>query len=155
MAKGKFSLDFDGFLDLAARISEAGGEEALKKATENALKKSAEIANAEVEAAMNKSRYSFMAGVKGSKGRARQSAAKVAAAPVKWEGTTASAQIGVDLAEAPEVAILMYGTPHIKGDTQLKNAIKVKGKTRKKVDEAQAAEFNAVMREVMEGGGNG
>lgn len=155
MAKSKFSLDFSGFLDLAERISEAGGEAALKKATENALAKSAEIANAEVAAAMNKSRYSFTAGVKGSKGRARQSAAEIAAAPVTWEGTTAKAKIGVDLAEAPEVAILMYGTPHIKGDTTLKNAIKVKGKVRKKVEEAQVAEFNAVMREVMEGRGNG
>ena len=152
MAKSKFALDFSGFLDLAARISEAGGEAALKKATENALEKSKEIANAEVAEAMNKSRYSFTAGVKGSKGRARVSAGKVANTPVKWEGTTASAPIGVDLADAPEVAILMYGTPHIKGDTALKNAIKVKGKVRKKVDEAQAAEFNAVMREVMEGG---
>ena len=155
MAKGKFSLDFDGFLDLAARISEAGGEAALKKATENALAKSKEIANAEVEQAMNKSRFSFTAGVKGSRGRARVSAGKVSSAPVKWEGTTATAQIGVDLAEAPEVAILMYGTPHIKGDTALKNAIKVKGKVRKEVDKAQAAEFNAVMREVLGGGNNG
>lgn len=154
MAKGKFSLNFDGFLDLAARISEAGGEAALKQATENALAKSAEIANEEVAQAMSKSRFSFTAGVKGSKGRARRSAAKVANAPVKWEGTTAAAQIGVDLSEAPEVAILMYGTPHIKPDTQLKNAIKVKGKVRKKVDEAQAAEFNAVIKKVMEGGGN-
>ena len=155
MAKSKFSLDFSGFLDLAERISAAGGEEALKKATENALEKSAEIANAEVAQAMNKSRYSFTAGVKGSKGRARQSAAEVAAAPVTWEGTQASAKIGVSLAAAPEVAILMHGTPHIKPDTQLRNAIQVKGKARKKVEEAQAAEFNAVMREIMEGGGNG
>lgn len=155
MAKSKFSLDFSGFLDLAARISEAGGEAALKKATENALAKSAEIANAEVAAAMNKSRYSFTAGVKGSKGRARQSAAEIAAAPVTWEGTTAKAKIGVSLAEAPEVAILMHGSPHIKPDTKLKSAIQVKGSVRKKVEEAQAAEFNAVMREVMEGLGNG
>jgi hypothetical protein len=155
MARSKFSLDFDGFLDLAERISEAGGEAALKKATENALAKSAEIANAEVAEAMNKSRYSFTAGVKGSKGRARRSAAEVAAAPVTWEGTQATAKIGVSLAKAPEVAILMHGAPHIKPDTQLKNAIKVKGKVRKKVDEVQAAEFNAVMREIMEGGGNG
>lgn len=155
MAKSKFSLNFDGFLDLAARVSEAGGEAALKKATENALAKSAEIANAEVEQAMNKSRYSFTAGVKGSKGRARQSAAEVAAAPVTWEETQASAKIGVSLAAAPEVAILMHGTPHIKPDTKLKSAIQVKGKVRQKVDEAQAAEFNAVMREIMEGGSNG
>lgn len=155
MAKGKFSLNFDGFLDLAARISEAGGDEALKKATENALTKSKEIANEEVARAMGKSRFSFTAGVKGSRGRAKKSAEKTAAVPVKWEGTTATAHIGVDLSEAPEVAILMHGSPHIKPDTQLKNAIQVKGKVRKKVDEAQAAEFNAVMREIMEGGANG
>lgn len=152
MAKGKFSLNFDGFLDLAARISEAGGEAALKKATENALTKSKDIANAEVERAFDKSRYSFTAGEGGSKGRARASLDKVEAEPVKWEGTTATAHIGVNLAEAPEVAILMYGTPHIKADTQLKNAVKVKGKARKMVDEAQAAEFNAVISEIMEGG---
>ena len=155
MAKSKFSLDFDGFLDLAARISEAGGEAALKQATENALNKSKEIANEEVAQAMSKSRFSFKEGERGSKGRARRSAAKVAAEPVKWEGTIAAAKIGVDLAEAPEVAILMYGTPHIKGDTQLKNAVKVKGKIRKKVEAAQAAEFNAVINKIMEGGGNG
>ena len=155
MAKSKFSLGFDGFLDFAAQISEAGGEEALKKATENALQASKDIANEEVARAMEKSRYSFTAGVKGSKGRARQSAAEVAAAPVTWEGTQASAKIGVSLAAAPEVAILMHGTPHIKPDTQLRNAVKVKGKVRKKVDEAQAAAFNAVISEIMEGGGNG
>lgn len=155
MAKGKFALDFDGFLDLAERISEAGGEAALKRATENALAKSKEIANAEVARAMEKSPYSFTAGVKGSKGRAKRSAEETAAAPVTWEGTRASAKIGVSLAAAPEVAILMHGTPHIKPDTQLRNAVKVKGKVRKKVEEAQAAEFNAVMREIMEGGGNG
>lgn len=155
MAKSKFSLNFDGFLDLAARISEAGGEAALKKATENALAKSKEIANKEVAQAMNKSRFSFSAGVKGSKGRARASLGKVESEPVKWEGTTATAHIGVNLAEAPEVAILMHGTPHIKPDTQLKNAIKVKGKVRKKVDEVQAAEFNAVMNDIIGGGENG
>lgn len=155
MARKKFSLDFSDFSLLAEQISKAGGDVALKKATENALEKSKDIANAEVVRAMEKSRYSFTAGEKGSKGRARQSAAGVASDPVEWEGTTASANIGVDLSEAPEVAILMYGAPHIKPDTQLRNAIKVKGKVRKKVDEAQAVEFNAVMREVMEGGGNG
>ncbi len=155
MAKGKFSLDFSGFLDLAARISEAGGDEALKRATESALTKSKDIANEEVAQALEKSRYSFTAGVKGSRGRAKKSAEKTAATPVKWEGTTATAHIGVDLADAPEVAILMHGSPHIKPDTQLKNAIKVKGKVRKKVDEAQAEAFSSVMREIMEGGTNG
>lgn len=153
--KSKFALDFDGFLDLAARISEAGGEEALKRATESALNASKQIANEEVARALNKSRYSFTAGVKGSRGRARKSAEEISAEPVKWEGTQASAQIGVDLADAPEVAILMHGTPHIKADTQLKNAIKVKGKVRKRVEEAQAAAFSAVISEIMEGSGNG
>lgn len=155
MAKSKFSLNFDGFLDLAAQISEAGGEKALKRATENALTKSKEIANNEVLNAMSKSRFSFTAGVKGSKGRARKSAEKTAADPVTWDGTTATAKIGVSLADAPEVAILMHGSPHIKADTLLRNAVKVKGKVRKKVDEVQAAEFNAVMNEIIGGGGNG
>ena len=49
----------------------------------------------------------------------------------------------------------MHGSPHIAPDNALKNAVKVKGKVRKKVDEVQAAEFNKVMNEIMEGGSNG
>ena len=153
MGKNKFSLDFDDFLKLADQVDRLG-EGYLKQATENALRKSTDYVNQEVENAMNKSKYSFTAGQGGSKGRARASLQKVAQMPIEWEGTKAFAYIGVDLSEATEVIFLMNGTtlngnPHIKADTKLKNAIKVKGKVKKKASEIQKEEFTKVIEEAM------
>lgn len=153
MGKNKFSLDFDDFLKLADQVDRLG-EGYLKKATENALRKSSDYVNQEVLNAMNKSKYSFTAGQGGSKGRARESLQKVSQMPIKWEGTKAFAYIGVDLSEATEVIFLMNGTtfngnPHIKADTKLKNAIKVKGKVKKKASEIQKEEFTNVIEEAM------
>ena len=153
MGKNKFSLDFDDFLKLADQVDRLG-DGYLKLATENALRKSTDYVNQEVENAMNKSKYSFTAGQGGSKGRARESLEKVSQMPIKWEGTKAFAYIGVDLSEATEVIFLMNGTtlngnPHIKADTKLKNAIKVKGKVKKKASEIQKEEFTNVIEEAM------
>ena len=153
MGKNKFSLDFDDFLKLADQVDRLG-DGYLKQATENALRKSSDYVNQEVLNAMNKSKYSFTAGQGGSKGRARESLEKVSQMPIKWEGTKAFAYIGVDLSEATEVIFLMNGTtlngnPHIKADTKLKNAIKVKGKVKKKASEIQKEEFTKVIEEAM------
>lgn len=145
MAKTNFSLDFDGFLDLAAQIDEIGGEKALKKATESALNESKKHIQAEIEKFMYMSPYSFTAGYRRSKGRARASLDKISEIPVQWEGTTAKAYIGVDLEEAPEVAILIYGSPHIKPDKKLYKAIKVKGNLRKEVSKIQKLNFAAAL----------
>ena len=153
MGKNKFSLDFDDFLKLADQVDRLG-DVYLKQATENALRNSSDYVNQEVLNAMNKSKYSFTAGQGGSKGRARESLQKVSQMPIKWEGTKAFAYIGVDLSEATEVIFLMNGTtlngnPHIKADTKLKNAIKVKGKVKKKASEIQKEEFTKVIEEAM------
>lgn len=153
MSKNKFSLDFDDFLKLADQVDRLG-EGYLKKATENALRKSTDYVNQEVLNAMNKSKYSFTAGQGGSKGRARESLEKVSQMPIKWEGTKAFAYIGVDLSEATEVIFLMNGStlngnPHIKADTKLKNAIKVKGKVKKEASKIQKEEFTKVIEEAM------
>ena len=153
MGKNKFSLDFDDFLKLADQVDRLG-DGYLKQATENSLRKSTDYVNQEVENAMNKSKYSFNAGQGGSKGGARASLEKVSQMPIEWEGTKAFAYIGVDLSEATEVIYLMNGTtlngnPHIKADTKLNNAIKVKGKVKKKASEIQKEEFTKVIEEVM------
>ena len=153
MGKNKFSLDFDDFLKLADQVDRLG-DGYLKLATENALRKSTDYVNQEVENAMNKSKYSFTAGQGGSKGRARESLEKVSQMPIKWEGTKAFAYIGVDLSEATEVIFLMNGStlngnPHVKADTKLKNAIKVKGKVKKEASEIQKEEFTKVIEEAM------
>ena len=147
MAKG-FSLDFDGFLDLAKDIGELG-DDALKKAVNDALTASKDYANAEIEKAMNSSRYNFNAGQGYSKGKAKASLQKVKQKPVEWKGTVASAYIGVDLSDAPEMIFIMYGTPHMKKDTAIYNALKVKGKHKKKIAELQKDIFNNALEEAL------
>ena len=61
MAKTNFSLDFDGFLDLAADIDNLGNGY-LKQAVDNALTASKNYLNNAAADAMAKSRYNFERG---------------------------------------------------------------------------------------------
>lgn len=149
MAKNKFSLDFDGFLDFAYKIDELGGSDALKKATENALTESKTQAEIEIGMALKNSKYSFTAGKKYSTGGVRNSFVEVAKMPVEWDGDICKAYVGVDTAKEPEILFTMYGTPHMTGDSKLKQAVKVQGPHRAKIDKIQKAEFEKVLNEVM------
>ena len=151
MAKNKFGLDFDGFLDLARQIDEMG-EGYLQQAVDNALTKSKEYANDEIIRAMETSPYHFVKGQGQSTGKALASVQNVEQMSVEWDGTIAKAYIGVDLKIAPEAIILAHGTPHIKPDTKLKNALKVKGAVRKEVSRIQQEEFLKVLKEAQNNG---
>lgn len=150
MAKNKFSIDFEGFLDYAEQIDKLGSEY-LKKATDNALIKSKDYVNQEVIKAMNSSKYNFNGGGR-SHGQAKKSAEEVAKIPVTWTGTVAEAVAGVSWYEAPEATLLAYGTPHIKGDTKLLNALKCKGSVRKEMSKIQQQEFIKVLQEAQKNG---
>lgn len=149
MARNKFDLNFDGFLDLAREIDSLG-EGLLQKAVDNAFTASKDFVNAEIERAMDASPYNFD-GQGYSKGESKKSLNEVKAMPVEWNGTVAKAKSGVDLKDAPQAIILAYGSPHHSGDKKLLNALKVKGKVRKEVDRIQAEEFNKVMEEALNG----
>jgi Icc-related predicted phosphoesterase len=144
MAKN-FSLDFDGFLDVAREIDELG-DGYLQKAVDAAFTASKDYVNGEIEKAMNASKYNFD-GTGYSKGTAKKSLKEIEKKPVQWSGSIASAYIGVDLKEAPEVLFIMHGTPHMKKDTALFNAVKVKGKVKQEVEKIQAEEFYKVLAE--------
>lgn len=144
MAKG-FSLDFNGFLDLAREVDELG-EGYLQEAVDRAFTASKDYVNEEIESAMNASKYNFD-GTGYSKGKAKASLSKVEQLPVEWNGSTASAYVGVDLSEAPEMLFIIHGTPHMAKDTKLYNAVKVKGKIKKEVERIQAEEFYKVIAE--------
>lgn len=150
MAKAKFGLNFDGFLEYAEKIDRMG-EGLLKQATENALTKSKEYANQAIKDAMDSSPYNFKkgganyAGHKYATGKAERSLASVSEKAVEWDGNEAVAYIGADLKESPELLILALGTPHLKADRNLNNAIKVKGKYRKEASRIQQEEFFKVM----------
>ncbi len=150
MAKKNFSLNFDGFLDLARDISNLG-DGYLQKAVDNAFTASKDYVNNEVSKAMDASRYNFD-GTGYSQGKAKQSLNEVAKMPVEWSGTIAKANIGVNTKDALEVLFLGYGTPHLAADKKLINAIKVKGKVKKEVEKIQKEEFNKVIEEALNNG---
>lgn len=150
MAKNNFSLNFDGFMDLAKELGNLGGD-ALKKAVDNAFTASKEYINEEVAKAMDASRYNFD-GTGYSQGKAKASLNEVSQMPVEWSGTVAKGYVGVKTREALEVLFLAYGTPHLTGDTKLLNAIKVKGKHKKEVERIQQEEFIKVIEEALNNG---
>lgn len=131
-----FSIDFNGFLDLAEDISNISNE-TLLEATVKALDESRKVVNIEVGKAMKDSAYSFKKGEKYSQGDARESLIEVSKMPVEVNGTEVTAYAGVDLEKAPEVLMLASGTPHLAKDTKLYNAIKVKGKVKRTIDDIQ------------------
>lgn len=151
MAKTNFSLNFDGFLDLAADIDNLGNGY-LKKAVDNALTASKDYVNNAIDAGMETSKYNFNRGQGYSKGKAKASLDKVRAMPIDWQGTVAKAYIGVNLRDALEFAFIIYGTPHLAADTNLRNAVKVKGKYKKEVSQIQLNEFNKVIEEALNNG---
>ncbi len=150
MAQNKgFGLDFNGFLDLAEDISNISNELLLDTAAK-ALEASRDIVNIEVGKAMKNSKFSFKKGEKYSRGDARESLKEVDKMPVEKEGTVVTAYAGVDLEKAPEVLILsLHGSPHEAKDTKLYQAIAVKGKVRKQVDNIQSQIFNEALKEAL------
>jgi len=151
MPKTNFDLNFDGFLDLAADLDNLGNGY-LKKAVDNAFTASKDYVNGAVDAAMESSFYNFKRGQGYSRGKAGTSLAVVRAMPVEWNGSVASAYIGVRLRDALEVTFLIYGTPHLAADVNLRNAIKVKGKYKKEVSKIQLEEFTKVIKEALNNG---
>lgn len=150
MARG-FSLNFDGFLDLAEDISNLSND-VLAQAAVTAVEESRKSVNIAIGKAMRESKYNFEAGQGYSQGTARESLIEISQKPTEVNGTVIEAVAGVDLSKAPEVIILASGTPHLAKDTKLYNAIKVKGKVRKEIDALQERIFNAALEEALNNG---
>ena len=152
MAKKGFSLDFNGFLDLAEDISNIDNKLLLDVVT-NVLDETRKKVNIEIGSALKDSEYNFEAGVGYSKGKARKSLIEVHNMPVEVNGTVVTAYAGFDLNEVPEVLILaIEGAPNREKDKRLYNAIKVKGKVKKHVDELQEKMFKKALEEALKNG---
>lgn len=142
MAK-KFGIDFEGCLELGEKIDELAGGEAVKRAVENALKATDKYVTAEVDKAVTNSPYNF-----NRTGTTKKSVDRDTT--VEWAGNEASAKAGFNISDGGLPSIfLMYGTPKIAPDTNLKNAAKGEGKHKKKIKEIQQEEFSKVIDEVM------
>lgn len=138
MARNKLRLEFKGFEEFAARLDELGGD--LKETTEKALKASHDLVTPKIKAAMTKHNKS-----------GDTSRAILDKSAVVWDGAVASIDVGFDIQKGGMPSIfLMYGTPRVKPDRDLYNAI-YGNKTKKEIKELQQEIFSADIKKAMEG----
>lgn len=143
MAKRKMSVDFAG-VDVFLEQLKALGEDAAKKATENALKATQAYIAKQAEQAMKKHEPPI-----GKYGTHTTDKAIIKDYPVEWVQSTASIAVGFDLENGGMPSLyLMHGTelngqPHIKEDAELYDAV-YGSKTRREVHKLQKAEFEKI-----------
>lgn len=117
----RMSITFDGFEDLAYRISEM--ERDLKEPVEKALTETERYVQGNVSKAAAK--YT-KGGTEYSTGRMLSAVKKPSG--VDWAGSVASVGVGFDIYAAGGGGFhsiwMMYGTPRIKKDVKLYNAIR-------------------------------
>lgn len=130
MAKLKF--EFDGLEKMMEDMHKMGAN--VKEVTKSALEKSREYINKNLENAMIPHNRT---------GKTMESIKKE---PIEWQGTVAKIPVGFNIKNGGFPSIfLMYGTPKMKKDTKLYNAI-YGSKTKKKVKEIINEEFNKVLK---------
>lgn len=138
MPKNKIGLKFDGMEELIEEFERLDGD--LKKATENALKASKQIVTPNVQSAIARHKRS---------GATEKSLDKNM--QVEWEGATASIDIGFHIRQGGLPSIfLMYGTPRMKKDTQLYDAV-YGSKLKKQIAETQKEVFQKMIARRMGG----
>lgn len=136
--KQRFGLNFDHFLEFASTIDERYGEQALRQATGNALHATKDYVTAEIKKAMDTGKYNF-----DRTGKTRSALAENTR--VHWAGTVATIKVGFNLPEGINAIFLAYGTPHIKPDIKLRQAMRGEGKHREAISDIQMTEFEEVM----------
>lgn len=120
----KIGLQLKGFEELMADLDKLGGD--LKDVTAEALKKSHDYVTPNLHQAMKKHHRT---------GRTERSIED--SGRVYWTGNTAAVDVGFDISGGGLASVfLMYGTPKMKKDTKLYNAI-YGSATKKKLAEIQ------------------
>lgn len=143
MSKG-WSIEFEQFKQLEKKLEELAGYDGVIRATESALRATDDYVTKEVDKAVASSKFDFdrTGETKGSIDKDKK---------VEWSGTIASAKAGFSIKKGGLPSIfLMYGTPKIKPDSNLKNAAKGEGIHRDKINKLQQEVFNKVINRMME-----
>lgn len=107
----KLNIEFKGFDEIVKRLTNLEGN--VKKTTENALKESKRIVHNNLEAAMQKHNqtHETVESLDNKSG-------------VKWTGGVGTIYVGFNIKEGGLPSIfLMYGTPRMKKDQKLYNAV--------------------------------
>lgn len=129
----KMKLEFDGFDEVVSRLKKLDGN--VKTTSEEALKKSKRFVHEQIGSAMNKHNRTH-----------RTIKSLDSYSDVEWSGSVGTISVGFDLSKGGMPSIfLMYGTPKMKKDQQLYNAVYGKA-TQAKVREIQEEAFYDAIR---------
>ncbi len=146
--RNRLELKVKGLDEYMARLDELGGTNAMKRATESALKASKQHVTPKINASMATS--NLPAGGRYSQGGTRKSIDTNAA--VEWEGLTGRIKVGFRFKESGLKSIfLMHGTPKMAPVPGLKDAI-YGTKTKREISKIQTETLNKVIKRIMEGG---
>lgn len=142
MAKNKIGLQFEGIEEMIERLEAAEAD--IKQATEAALKASKQVVNEGLT--RDTKNGSFPAGGKYATGALQRSIDKDF--NVKWEGTSASIEIGYDFKKSGMAQIfIMYGTPKMPKVQKIYDDI-YGTRTKRKIKEAQEEAMQKVIDRV-------
>ena len=138
MAKNKMTLQFSGFDEMLANLEALDGD--VKQAVEGSLRVASDTIARNANVAMQKHKRT---------GQTAKSIVKHS--PVKWEGTTASVDIGFNLKKGGMPSIfLMYGTPKMAKDQAVYDAV-YGTRTKREIAKRQKAIFDGMISKRMGG----
>ncbi len=147
MSKNKSKIDLSHWEEYMEEISETYGDDKLLEAGTEVVEESRKFLNVEIGKALKESKFHFKKGEGGSQGKTRESLIKVSQMPTEVVGKKVVGYAGIDYKEAPEGLILaITGSPSGAKDTQLSNAIRVKGKTKNHLLKLQGDIFTKYWR---------
>lgn len=136
--KVKLTIDFKQFVNVAEQVARLGGN--VDTVVEDCLKKSRDLVTDNLKQEMRKH---HLTGDTEKSIRDNE--------PVKWERDRASIKVGFDIANGGLPSIfLMYGTPRMKKDKKLYNAV-YGAKIKKEVKKLQQEIFNGEVNRLLGG----
>ena len=134
--KNRIGLTFRGFEEYAEKIDRLNGD--LDNTVKKALQASFDYVSPKAETAIN--RHVQTGETKRALKRSEM---------VQWEGRKAYIKVGFEFPKGMPSIFLMYGTPRMKKDTKLYNAI-YGTKTQKEIKQIQKEIFEEEIRRVMD-----
>lgn len=137
MAKNKIGLELKGFEEMIANLEALNGD--VKQAVEGSLRVAHDTVMHGVQREMKSHKRS---------GQTAQAIIKSSA--VKWEGSTASVDVGFEFPKGLASVFLMYGTPRMAKDQGLYDAI-YGSKVKREIAKRQKAIFEGMIKKRMGG----
>lgn len=146
--RNKIGLRVKGFNEYMAKLDEIGGNAAMKRGVESALKASKQYINPQINKAMAKSNLP----AKGRYSQGEKTRKSIDTdISVEWDGFLARIKIGFDFEKSGTTSVmLMYGTPKMPPVRGLKSSI-YGAKTKREVANLQTEALTKTVKRIMEG----